>query len=243
VQSLRECTIVDGLSQEEIAAIAAQCTFHRVDAHQNLFEEGDESEGLWILLEGRFRIHHEMADGRQQVVGFRAPTAALELSSALDGRPNMATATALEPAVVMLVPRPALRALSQNYPATVRNVINLLCLEVRQRDIVNAIGSLKDARGRVACSLLQLARQFGKRNGDATTIAYRLTRQDIADRSGMTIETAIRVLSEFQQQDIIRTRAQIIEILDKERLQDLPRCAQCQFDCSVFSGPGIRPVD
>jgi CRP-like cAMP-binding protein len=118
-------------------------------------------------------------------------------------------------------------------------VIALLCREVRQRDIVTAIGSLKDARGRIACCLLQLAREFGVREGQTIRIAYRLTRQDIADRAGVTIETAIRVLSEYQQQGIIRTQSQIIEILDVPRLQEPPQCGECQFDCSVFARPAV----
>ena len=235
VSTLERWPLVAGLTRNEVEEILSRSSIHHVPAHRKVFEEGERSRGAWIITAGRVRLHHLMADGRQHVVGFRAPAATLELSSAIDGRPYMATATTAEPTEVVLVPRTLLRELAVEYPLTVRNVIDQLCLEVRQRDITTAIASLKDARGRIGCTLLWLARQFGEHEGDTTRIDYRLTRQDIADRSGVTIETAIRVMSELQQRGIIRTRSQIIEILDIEQVRDPARCEECQFDCSVFA--------
>lgn len=235
IAALERFPLIAGLSPAEIAEIAVQCTMHRIPAHKRVFEEGERSKGLWVITSGRVRLHHLMADGRQHVVGFRAPTAALDLSSALDGRPYTATATTLDDAELVLVPRGLLQELGRLYPVTVRNAIDLLCLEVRQRDITTAIAALKDARGRIDCALLQLARQFGRKDGDVLRIDYRLTRQDIADRSGVTVETAIRVMSDLQQRGAIRTESQIIEILDIDQIREGACCEECQFECSVFA--------
>jgi CRP/FNR family transcriptional regulator len=235
VAALQRFPLVAGLTREEIAEIAAQCSLHRIPAHKRVFEEGERSKGLWVITAGRVRLHHLMADGRQHVVGFRAPTAALDLSSALDGRPYTATATTMDDAELVLVPRGLLQELGKLYPVTVRNAIDLLCLEVRQRDITTAIAVLKDARGRIGCALLQLARQFGRKQGGVLRIDYRLTRQDIADRSGVTVETAIRVMSDMQQRGVLRTESQVIEILEMEHVRDSASCEDCQFECSVFA--------
>lgn len=235
--ALERFPLVAGLSRDEIAEIAARCSMVKLQRHRRVFEEGDRSKGLWVITSGRVRLHHLMADGRQHVVGFRAPTNALDLSSALDGRPYTATATTLDESEFVLVPRGLLAELGRLYPVTVRNAIDLLCLEVRQRDITTAIAALKDARGRIGCALLQLARQFGINTGRATRIDYSLTRQDIADRAGVTVETAIRVMSDFQQRGVIRTESQIIEILDVTQIRDSASCEDCQFECSVFAPP------
>lgn len=233
--ALKRCPLVTGLSREEIEEILSQSSVHYFPAHRRVFEEGEQSRGAWVITDGRVRLHHLMADGRQHVGGFRATGAALELTSAIDGRPYMATATTIEPAEIVLVPRTVISEMGLNYPVTIRNTIEQLCLEVRQRDITTAIASMKDARGRIGCTLLWMARQFGVTEGDTTRIDYRLTRQDIADRSGVTIETAIRVMSNLQQRGIIRTHSQIIEILDIDQVRDPARCEECQFDCSVFA--------
>ncbi|MBA4180214.1 MAG: hypothetical protein C0506_06445 [Anaerolinea sp.] len=235
VTALGQCPLLTGLAREEIEGILARSTVQHFPAQRRVFEEGGRSRGAWVVTAGRVRLHHLMADGRQHVGGFRSPGSVLELTSALDGRPYMSTATALESSEMVLVPRALVSELARNYPITVRNAIEQLCLEVRQRDITTAIASLKDARGRIGCTLLWLATQFGVDDGKTTRIDYRLTRQDIADRSGVTIETAIRVMSDLQRRGIIRTHSQIIEILDIEKMRDPARCEECQFDCSVFA--------
>ena len=238
VAVLERCPLLAGLDSREVAEVAALCRFHGFAAQTDVFVEGQRCDGLWVLATGRVRLYHSAADGRQHVVSFRGPSSALELGPALDRRTYTATATALEDSVLVFVPRPVISQLAQRYPVTVRNTIDQLCLELRQRDIATAVATLKDARGRIGCALLQLARQYGVDTTDGLRIGFRLTRQDIADRSGVTIETAIRVLSDLQRQAILRTSAQMIEILDMGRLQDPTNCGECQFDCSVF-GPGL----
>jgi len=150
-------------------------------------------------------------------------------------RPYMTTAVTTVDSEFVLVPGPVLADLGRDYPVTIRNAINQLCIEVRQRDITAAVAALKDARGRIGCSLLQLARQFGVSNGPAIRINYPLTRQHIADRSGVTVETAIRVMSEMQQQGVIQTDNQIISLNDISSISQMISCDDCQFQCSVFA--------
>ena len=236
VAVLERCPLLSGLSRADVSAIADLCRFQPFMAQTDIFVEGQPCDGLWVLAAGRVRLYHSAADGRQHVVSFRGPSSSLELGPALDGRSYTATATALDDCMLVFVPRPVLSQLARHYPVTIRNTIDQLCLELRQRDIATAVATLKDARGRIGCALLQLARQYGLRTAHGLRIGFRLTRQDIADRSGVTIETAIRVLSDLQRQGIVRTQAQMIEILDMARLQDPTNCGECQFDCSVFGG-------
>lgn len=238
VSVLERCPLLTGLERCEVEEIAALCRFQPFPAQTDIFIEGQACDGLWVLASGRVRLYHSAADGRQHVVSFRGESSPLELGSALDGRAYTATATALEDCVLVYVPKAVLSHLARNYPVTVRNTIEQLCLELRQRDIATAVATLKDARGRIGCTLLQLARQYGQRLPDGVRIGFRLTRQDIADRSGVTIETAIRVLSDLQRQGVLRTQAQVIDILDADRLQHPTNCGVCQFDCSVF-GPAV----
>lgn len=235
VTLLRRFGLVAGLTAVDLSEFAARCSLIGLPANRPLFEEGDQSEGLWIITSGRVRLQHLMADGRRHVVGFRAPTNAVDLSSGIDGRPYSATATTLEASEFLLMPRDVVIDLGRRHPVIVRNAVDLLCLEVRQRDITTAIAALADARGRIGCALLQLARQFGVTNGTSVRINYRLTRQDIADRAGVTVETAIRVLSDLQQRNVARTEAQVIDLLDVEYIRQMIGCDDCQFECSVFA--------
>lgn len=241
VSTLQKCVLVSGLGREEVTEIAAGTTVHHVAANRPVFEEGSACQGLWVVTSGRVRLLHLIADGRQTAVSFHAPTTALDIGAALDGRPHLTTAVPSVASELVLIPRHFLIEIARAYPITLRNAIDLLCLEVRQRDIAGAIATLKDARGRIGCSLLQLTRQFGQPEGSAIRIDYPLTRQNIADRSGVTVETAIRVMSEMQQQGVIHTDNQIIRILDLAELSAAVRCEGCQFQCSVFAREHIQP--
>ena len=237
--ALSRCPLLAGLTPEELNGVADRCGWSAFEARTDVFVEAQPCDRLWILESGRVRLYQSGPDGRQQVVGFPSPGAALELGPALDGRPYATTSTTLEPSALIFLPRAALGALSRRYPDTVRNAIDQLCLELRQRSILGAIAALKDARERVHCTLVQLAYQYGKRANGGVRIEYKLTRQDIADRAGITLETAIRIMSELQHRGVVRTESQIVELLDVKALRDTAECADCQLDCSLF-GP-YRP--
>lgn len=234
VAALEECVLLAGVPRPDIERIAEVVGVHHVPVATDVFVEGDPCNGLWILARGRIRLYHSAADGRQRVVSFFTPSSTLELGAALDGRPFSATATTLEDSVLLFVPRREVAEVGRRFRETVRNAVNLLCVEIRQRGIVSAIATLKDARGRVGCALLQLSRQYGVPTDDGIRIDYRLSRQDIADRAGVRLETVIRILSDMTRQGILRTRDQFIEIIDIEQLRVPTACDECQFDCSVF---------
>jgi CRP/FNR family transcriptional regulator len=239
--TLESCELLRGLTSQELASVAEAARVYAFPAQSDIFAEGQPCDGLWILGAGRVRLYHSAPDGRQQVVSFRAPPAVLELVPALDGDRFTATATTFEESTLVFLPRIALVPLARLHPVTAGNVIRQLCLELRQRDISAAVTGMKHARGRITCAILQLARQYGVPVGHVGfRIAYRLTRQDIADRSGVTLETAIRVLSDLQRQGVIRTQSQIIEIVDMQGLRHPTDCDVCQFDCSVFA-PSLPP--
>jgi CRP-like cAMP-binding protein len=231
VTVLAECGLFQGLEPEELLTVADLARLHAFKPRSDVFLEGQACEGLWIVIAGQVRLYHTAADGRQQVIGFRSSSAVLELGAALDERPFTTTATVMNSATLAFLARPALLALVRRNPVIVRNVIDQLCLELRQRDISNAVAGLKDARSRVYCTLLRLAQQFGVPAGRHVRIAYRLTRRDIADMSGVTLETAIRALSDLQRQEIVRTRSQILDLVDLGRLQHAAACQECQLGC------------
>jgi CRP/FNR family transcriptional regulator, cyclic AMP receptor protein len=242
VDVLRDCPLLFGIGDEDLEDIAAVCTTAAFQPQEQIFAEGESCRGLWLLAEGRVRLYHADAEGRQHVVSFRGPHSPLDLAPALDGRAHSASAVALESCSLVFIPRATLVTLGRDYPITIRNVVDQLCVELRQRDIATAIASLRDARGRICCTLLTLAREYGLRLPGALRIDYRLTRQDVADRSAVTLETAIRVLSDLQRKAIIRTQAQVIDILDLAGLQHSSECQECELDCSVFATPQPRAI-
>jgi len=171
-------------------------------------------------------------------VAFPARGEPLDLAAALDGGPHGVSAAAAEAATVVLVPGPVFAGLVARHPGVARNALRMVCAQLRQREISGALGVLRGAQERLGCTLLQLARQYGRPRGEGLRITYRLSRQDIADRTGIRLETAIRALSEMTNHGLVQTIEQHIEIVDVAGLREATGCAECQFDCSVFQPPG-----
>ena len=77
------------------------------------------------------------------------------------------------------------------------------------------------AEQRIARALLSLAANSGQFSDDGVTIEMPLTRQDVADMTGTTVETAIRTMSKFRQQGLIRAQRRRVVLADLERLQSI----------------------
>jgi len=216
IAALEASGLVDGLDAGTVDQIAHVSEEVHVDAHTEVFEEGQPCNGLWILAEGRVRLHHAARDGRHLAVAFLEGGAPMQIGDALEGRACSVSATALDDSVLVCLSRPVLLAILRARPVFGRNALHQLCIELGRRDVAATIAALFDASGRIRCSLVQLLHQFGEpiTGTGGARIGYRLTRQDIADRSGVTLETAIRVLSQFQHQGLVTTRSQILEIAD-----------------------------
>ena len=71
---------------------------------------------------------------------------------------------------------------------------------------------------RIARTLLKLAETSGSDMADGRVIEMPLTRQDVADMTGTTVETAIRVMSKFRRLSLIRTRRGKVVLVDQEAL-------------------------
>jgi len=243
IDVLKRCPLTFGIDEgslEEFVPLCGLLTFKR---HDQIFAEGEPSRGLWVLVHGRVRLFHSDAEGRQVLIGFPEPYSPIDLPAALDRGPHTVCAVTLERSQVLFFSLGALVQLAARFPDTRRNALRELCRDLRQRDISHAVSALRDARGRICCTLLQLVKQYGIPRLSEVAIDYRLNRQDVADRSCVALETASRVMSELQRGGLLETRSHRIYILNQAAIQAYSECRHCEMDCSVFAKPTaeLRP--
>ncbi len=238
VDVLAACPLFAALGREELTFLAGVTSVHRFPARAAIFVERQPPSGLWILAEGSVKLHHSTPDRREHIVRLAAAGAPspLLLWAALDGRPLTATATTLGPVTALFVPREDFAALLERRPVVAQAVMQHLCDELRIREIGGGVGALKGARERLACRLVQFARQFGVAAPGGVRIAQRLTRHDLAASAGVTVETAIRAVSRWRADGLLTTEEHEVEIHDLPGLRQVAGCGPCLYDCSVF-GP------
>lgn len=235
VATLQSCALFSGLNISALTEIARASEIRPVRARRTLFEEGDQCEGLWIVAKGHARLHHTDFDGRQFVMKFCEPGEAIQLSPAVDGGTHGLGGTAQEDSVFLLIPAAVIHGAIQTNPEFAQKTINALCLILRRVNVGATTREFLDAPSRIRCALIRFAYEYGVRSAGGVRIDYRLTRQDIADCVGVTVETAIRVLSQMQHDGVLTSDdARLIEIPDFEGLQRSAGCDSCQFDCRAI---------
>jgi CRP/FNR family transcriptional regulator len=138
-----------------------------------------------------------------------------------EARPYPATAIALELTTCLTVSRQAFFALLERYPTLVRGL--LTGLTHRLVELTNRLAELSGGRieARLARFFLKLAHDIGERRPEGIFIPLVLSRQEIADMIGTTIETSIRIMSRWGKDQLVRTDKDGFLVIDHAGLEAL----------------------
>jgi len=128
-------------------------------------------------------------------------------------------AVALEPTTCLLIPRRAFFSLLEAHPTMVRGLLG--GLTHRLVELTNRLAELSGGRieARLARFLLKLADDMGQRRPDGIFIPLALSRQEIADMIGTTIETSIRIMSRWGKDNVVRTEKDGFLVVDRATLE------------------------
>jgi CRP/FNR family transcriptional regulator len=135
-----------------------------------------------------------------------------------ENSPLMASAQALEPTACLAIAQRDFFALLEQHPAFVRGLLSGLTIRLAEltRRLAEMTGRVE---GRFARLFLKLADQIGKAERGGIFVAMPLTRQELADLTGTTIETAIRIMSRWQKDEVVRTEKDGFVIVDRPALE------------------------
>lgn len=209
---LKQTDIFQRLSAAErqrLAAYARECAFAK---GQTIFEEGQPSDSVWLVKTGRVHLLHYQPGGQVQTTCVMTPGETFCCLPALDQGAYPATAVAATPATILQISTRLFHEVMARTPAMLQETLGIFCNRLRQ---VEAKGCLAHdpVERRVAQALVTLQKKFGE------TIP--LTRQEIAELAGTTVETVIRTTRRFQAQGWIHASRGKIQLLDPDALRQL----------------------
>ena len=182
---------------------------------QEICGEGETADHVFSVLSGAVRSFRVLTDGRRQISDFYFPGDLFGVEAGLERR---ASAEALADTVLIVARRSALA--DDGEGATAARLWRLAVAELhRSQDHVLTLGR-RSANERVASFLLALA----ERLGGGTCLELPMSRQDIADYLGLTIETVSRTLTQFQGAGLIELHGcRSIQFLKPRALEELCR--------------------
>lgn len=177
------------LSETERRRLAPEIREIAAGPEHVFFTEGDTSDEVFVARSGRVRIQHFRPDGSVRTVCMIGAGETFCCLPALDGGAYPATATAAEDSVVYRIPGPTYRHLLETQPKFARASLNQFCGRLREAGC-EGCAQADDAGSRLSGKILSMADKFGD--------AIPLTRKELGELAGTTVETAIRITREFE---------------------------------------------
>jgi len=218
---LKDGTVFADLPADEIAALAAVAREDRYPARELLFSEGDAPAWFWLVRTGRVKILRQSRGGKEIVLELLGPGEPFGGMAALEARPYPASAQAMEACAVVRIPPEPIVALARRHPSFVREMAGMLARRLRgAHDSVKSLAT-RSVEGRLAVRLIRLAESEGVRDQRGLVLPFRVTRQTLADMTGTTVETTIRVLSRWLKKGIVEEEGGRLIVPSVEVLRNL----------------------
>jgi len=206
------------LKPDDRAAIEPLCRMKGYEKGAVIFREGDPADRIHFIYAGRVKIV-KAAGVRDVIIEILEAGEPAGAVAAFQRRPFPATAIALEPAGILSIPEREFFDLLEHRPEITRSVLTGLTMRLMMvnKRLADMTGSVESRAARV---FMTLSERIGQAEGGGAVIPIALSRQEIADLLGTTIETAIRLMSRWEKEGLVLTTKSGFTITDVAALRD-----------------------
>jgi len=210
------------LSDEDRQALAGISRFRRYDLDEVIIGQADPVHAFYVVSQGRVKKLRAMPNGRQVVLGLYGPGMLFGTADAIGSQPSHGALIALTPGVVLLeIPRRDLfTLLAKRAELSLRLLVTLTPHFTECKNCIVELACLR-IEARLAQLLMKLASNAGYEKDGLLFVPIALSRQDLADMTGTTIETCIRIMSRWHKEKVVETRDDGFLIHDLQSLSRL----------------------
>jgi len=188
-----------------------------IQAGEHLYRTGDPFTSIFAVRSGSIKTYLLDDDGVEQVTGFYLPGEILGFDGIGSSR-HGCNMVSMETSTVCEIPFERLEELSLQLPKLQRHFFQLMSQQIENDHQMMMTLSKKNAEGRVATLLQSLSKRYGRRNLSPNSLRLPMSRMDIGNFLGLTIETVSRTFSRMQKEGVISVEGREITILDHEKL-------------------------
>ncbi|ATC95029.1 FNR family transcription factor [Pseudoalteromonas tunicata] len=185
-----------------------------------LFEASAPLKSIFAVRSGSFKSYTLSEQGEEQITGFHLAGDIVGFD-AIHKMQHQSYAQAMETAMVCEIPYTTLDDLSGKLPKLRQQVMRMMSSEINYDQEMLLLLNKKTAEERLAAFLANLARRFGERGFSKKEFRLTMTRGEIGNYLGLTVETISRLLSRFQKLSVIKVEGKLITILDSAELDNL----------------------
>jgi CRP-like cAMP-binding protein len=218
---LRSSTLYRNLSGEDQKRLAGVSLARAYEKGETIFSEGDAPDYLVTIARGRVKVTKTLPAGKEIILEIFGPGDPVGAVVAYEGKPYPASAVAIEHSECILVRRREFFALFERHPSFVRGFLTGMAQRIVEltRRIPEVAGGRVETR--FAHLFLKLADRVGRPQAGGRFVAMALSRQELADLTGTTIETCIRIMSRWGKEGIVATERDGFLVRDQRALERL----------------------
>ncbi len=188
------------------------------DSH--VYDIADEFSAVYAVRSGSIKTYSVNEQGVIQVTGFYLPGEIFGMDGIAHTH-HVSAAVAMETASICEIPFSRLEELSITMPSLQRHFFKLMSKEITSDQQLITLLSKNSAEERVATLLLSISARNAKRGLSGIRFRLPMSRADIGNYLGLTVETVSRVFSRFQKQGLLNVDKKEIEVVDTLALQEL----------------------
>ena len=189
-----------------------------------VYNTDDPFTAIYAVRSGSIKTLSLSEQGVEQITGFYLPGEVLGMDG-LNSEQHSNSAIAMETSAVCEIPFELMENLALSIPRLQRHLFQLLGKEIRTDQQLITLLSKSSAEQRIATFLLSISSRNHRRQLSATAFRLPMSRADIGNYLGLTVETVSRCLSRLQKQGLINADKREITIGDINALRELANAA------------------
>ncbi|MFN6264521.1 MAG: fumarate/nitrate reduction transcriptional regulator Fnr [Chromatiaceae bacterium] len=191
----------------------------------HLFEAGKPLQALYAVRTGSFKTYTLTEQGEEQITGFHLPGDVIGFD-AIGDQHHPSYAQALETALVCEIPFNNLDSLLDQVPKLRQQLMRLMSQDIHGDQQMMLLLNRKTAEEKLAAFITNLAQRFGSRGFSRKEFRLTMTRGEIGNYLGLTVETISRLLGRFHKDELIHVDGKLITIANFEELSRIAGMAQ-----------------
>lgn len=218
--SISELCLPFSLNEQELETLDQIIDRKRpIHKGEQIFQDGETMKALYAIRSGTFKTFTVNENGEEQITGFHLPGDLLGFD-AIANTEHPSFAKALETSMVCEIPYNTLDSLSNDMPKLKKQILRMMSSEIKTDQEMLTLLNRKNAEQRLATFLATLSKRYHERGLSSTEFRLSMTRSDIGNYIGLTVETISRLLNRFHKNELIKVEGKLITILDTDRLRE-----------------------
>ena len=217
IDGLDKDSLLRAFDDEVLTALLARARRRNLSRGEDIIRQGDDGDFAVCVLSGHLKISLISTNGREVILGYAEPGEILGEIALLDKQPRSATVTAIEPAVVLVIPGQAIEDAALANPRSMLRMMRSMAKRIRLLNMMVEGDRAFSMAPRLARVIVRLLPP----EGDGGALRLDLSQGDLGAFAGMSRENVNRQLGEWVEQGVLRRDRRRIEILDRTYFEDL----------------------